>query len=319
MEVNIFDQVVNFVCAVNWNGLGHHAFRILLVLVIALVATRVLNRLMNILRQRLVSAGLSKGDSAAETAKRTDTIIRLVRQASCIFLWAMVALVLLKEVGVEIAPILAGAGIVGLAVGFGAQNLVRDVISGFFFILEDQVRVGDVVVVNGTGGLVEEMNFRTIILRDTSGVVHIFPNGTVTTLSNMTKDWSAYLFDLSVAYKEDIDRVMRVIEQVGSEMVLDPKFGHLMLEAPEIFGVNEFADSAVVIRGRIKTRPIQQWAVGREFNRRIKYAFDAAGIEIPFPHRTIYFGDASKPFDVRIAEANQGSAVKEGRKEQERA
>lgn len=179
--------------------------------------------------------------------------------------------------------------------------------------------MGDVVVVNGTGGLVEEMNFRTIILRDTSGVVHIFPNGTVTTLSNMTKDWSAYLFDLSVAYKEDIDRVMRVIEQVGSEMVLDPKFGHLMLEAPEIFGVNEFADSAVVIRGRIKTRPIQQWAVGREFNRRIKYAFDAAGIEIPFPHRTIYFGDASKPFDVRIAEANQGAAVKEGRKEQERA
>ncbi len=311
----MFDQVMNFIGAVSWNGLGLRAFRIVLVLVLALVVSRVLDRLMNILRQRLVSAGLSKGDTATETAKRTDTIIRLLRQASYIILWLMVALVLLREVGVEIAPILAGAGIVGLAVGFGAQNLVRDVISGFFFILEDQIRVGDVAVVNGTGGLVEEINFRTIILRDISGVVHIFPNGTVTTLSNMTKDWSAYLFDLGVAYKEDTDRVVRVIEQVGSEMVQDPKFGPLMLEAPEIFGVNQFADSAVVIRGRIKTRPIQQWAVGREFNRRIKYAFDAAGIEIPFPHRTVYFGDASKPFDVRIAEANQKAAVKQGLKE----
>ncbi len=311
----MFDQVVNFISGVSWNGLGLIAFRIVLVLVIAMVVSKVLGRFMNILRQRLLSAGLSKGETSTETAKRTDTLIRLLRQASYIVLWVMVALVLLKEVGVEIAPILAGAGIVGLAVGFGAQNLVRDVISGFFFILEDQVRVGDVAVVNGTGGLVEEINFRTIILRDISGVVHVFPNGTVTTLSNMTKDWSAYLFDLRVAYKEDTDRVVRVIEQVGSGMIQDPKFGPLMLEAPEIFGVNQFADSAVVIRGRIKTRPIQQWAVGREFNRRIKHAFDVAGIEIPFPHRTVYFGDASKPFDVRVAETHQGAAVKESPKE----
>ena len=226
----------------------------------------------------------------------------------------MVVLVLLKEVGVEIAPILAGAGIVGLAVGFGAQNLVRDVISGFFFILEDQVRVGDVVVVNGTSGLVEEINFRTIILRDQSGVVHIFPHGTVTTLSNMTKDWSAYLFDLGVAYKENTDRVVQVIEQVGKEMIQDPKFGPLMLEAPEIFGVNQFADSAVIIKGRIRTKPSQQWVVGREFNRRIKYAFEAAGIEIPFPHRTVYFGEASKPFDLRVTEAlAKASAPEEGK------
>lgn len=311
----MFDQVVNFVSTVNWSGLGLPAFRILLVLAIALVVSKVLNRSMNILRQRLVSAGLSKGGTATETAKRTDTIIRLVRQASYIVLWVMVALVLLKEAGVEIAPILAGAGIVGLAVGFGAQNLVRDVISGFFFILEDQIRVGDVAVVNGTGGLVEEMNLRTIILRDVSGVVHIFPNGTVTTLSNMTKDWSAYLFDLRVAYKEDTDKVVRIIEQVGHEMIQDTMFGPLMLEVPEIFGVNQFTESAVVIRGRIKTRPIKQWVVGREFNRRIKYAFDVAGIEIPFPHQRVYFGDAGKPFDVRIAEANQGAVVEKSRKE----
>jgi small conductance mechanosensitive channel len=311
----MFDQVVNFINAVSWNGLGLLVFRIVLVLVIALVVSKVLGRVTNTLRQRLVSAGLTKGESATESSKRTDTFIRLLRQASYIILWVMVALVLLKEVGVEIAPILAGAGIVGLAVGFGAQNLVRDVISGFFFILENQIRVGDVAVVNGTGGLVEEINFRTIVLRDISGVVHVFPNGTVTTLSNMTKDWSAYLFDLRVAYKEDTDSVVRVIGQVGSEMIRDPKFGPLMLGAPEIFGVNQFADSAVVIQGRIKTMPIQQWTVGREFNRRIKYAFDAAGIEIPFPHRTVSFGDVSKPFDVRITETHQGSAVNENRKE----
>lgn len=299
----MFDTVVNYITSVHWNGLAVLVFRSVLVLALALILTKVLGKLTDALGQRLISSGLSKGDTSSESAKRADTIIRLIRQASLIVLWVMVALMLLKEVGVEIAPILAGAGIVGLAVGFGAQNLVRDVISGFFFIVEDQVRVGDVAVVNGTGGLVEEINFRTIVLRDISGVVHIFPNGTVTTLSNMTKDWSAYLFDLGVAYKEDTDRVVQVIEQVGSGMIQDPKFGPLMLEAPEIFGVNQFADSAVVIRGRIKTKPIQQWVVGREFNRRIKYAFDAAGIEIPFPHQTVYFGEASKPFDLRIAEA----------------
>ncbi|HON96277.1 MAG TPA: mechanosensitive ion channel family protein, partial [Deltaproteobacteria bacterium] len=177
------------------------------------------------------------------------------------------------------------------------------VISGFFFILEDQVRVGDVAVVNGTGGLVEQINFRTIVLRDLEGVVHVFPNGTVSTLSNRTKTWSGYVFDLGVAYKEDTDTVIKIIAQVGEEMMRDPTFGPLMLDAPEIFGVDRFDDSAVVIKGRLKTKPIQQWVVGREFLRRIKYAFDEAGIEIPFPHQTVYFGDASKPFELKILEA----------------
>ena len=164
-------MIERFMCYVNgisWNGLGLMIFRLVLISLIALVLARVLEKFMDTFRRRLIASGVSKGDTASETAKRTETIVRLIRQASLIVLWSMVVLVLLKEVGVEIAPILAGAGIVGLAVGFGAQNLVRDVISGFFFILEDQVRVGDVVVVNGTSGLVEEINFRTIILRDQS-------------------------------------------------------------------------------------------------------------------------------------------------------
>jgi len=205
--------------------------------------------------------------------------------------------VILKEFGVEIGPIIASAGIVGLAVGFGAQNLVRDIISGFFIILENQIRVGDVAIVNGTGGLVEKINFRTTVLRDLGGVVHIFPNGTIDTLSNLTNEWSANVFEIGVAYRENTDRVIEIMQQVGQTMLDDEKFGRLMLEAPEIFGVDKFADSAVVIKGRIKTKPIRQWEVGREFLRRVKFAFDENNIEIPFPHRSLYFGENSKAFE----------------------
>jgi len=214
----------------------------------------------------------------------------------------MAALVVLRELGVEIGPILASAGVAGLAIGFGAQNLVRDVISGFFMILENQVRVGDVAVVNGTGGLVERVNFRTIVLRDLSGIVHVFPNGTITTLANLTREWSAYVFDIGVAYKEDVDRVMEIMREVGRELRADEKFGHNMVADVEVFGVDAFADSAVVIKGRLRTKPIKQWDVGREYRRRLKHAFDAQGIEIPFPHRSIFFGEASKPILAQLAD-----------------
>jgi small conductance mechanosensitive channel len=179
---------------------------------------------------------------------------------------------------------------------------VRDVITGFFIILENQIRVGDVAIINGTGGLVEHINFRTTVLRDLSGTVHIFPNGTITTLSNMTNEWSAYVFEIGVAYKENTDTVVEVMREVGNSMQADEKFGALMLAEPEIFGVDKLGDSAVVIKGRIKTRPIRQWDVGREYLRRIKLAFDEKGIEIPFPHRTLYFGEAGKPLDVQLTE-----------------
>lgn len=226
----------------------------------------------------------------------------MLRQGVFIAIWVLAGLVLLRELGFEIAPILAGAGIVGLAVGFGAQNLVRDVISGFFIILEDQIRVGDVAVINGTGGLVETVNFRTVVLRDLTGTVHFFPNGTINTLSNVTNGWSAHVFDLGVAYKEDTDRVVEIINKVGKELKDDEYFGRLMMEELEVFGVDKFAESAIMIRGRIKTKPIKQWEVGREFLRRIKKSFDENGIEIPFPHRSIYFGEASKPMDLKLVE-----------------
>jgi small conductance mechanosensitive channel len=296
------DIVRHYLESLNWHVLINSGVRILLILVLAWSIMRVVKTLLGRLEKRLVRNSQAEGEPPSETAKRVETLIKLIRQAASLVLWLVLLLVVLREIGVDIAPILAGAGILGLAVGFGAQNLVRDVISGFFFILENQVRVGDVAIINGTGGLVDSVNFRTIVLRDLSGTIHVFPNGTINTLSNMTHTWSAWVFDIGVAYKEDTDRVTAVIREVGRQLREDPEFGPRLIDDIEVFGVNKFADSAVEIKGRLKTRPIEQWAVGREFQRRVKYAFDEQGIEIPFPHRTVYRGEASPPFELEVLE-----------------
>lgn len=297
--MTIFRQYLE---AVNWQVLINSSARILLIIIIAWAMKGLVKTLLNSLEKRLIHKSRIEGEPISETSKRVETLIMLIRQGASLALWIVLLLIILKEVGVDVAPILAGAGILGLAVGFGAQNLVRDFISGFFFILENQVRVGDVAIINGTGGLVDAVNFRTIVLRDPSGTVHVFPNGTINTLSNMTRTWSAWVFDIGVAYKEDTDRVTEVIKKVGREMREDSDFGPQIIEDIEVFGVNKFADSAVEIRGRIKTRPNEQWKIGREFQRRIKYAFDEQGIEIPFPHCTIYRGEASPPFELKVFE-----------------
>lgn len=294
------DMINEFVGSISWAAITSSFVHILIVLIAAKVGLAIFLKFLHHLEERLIEKNRVEGEPPSEAAKRVDTLFRLVRQAVRIVLWVVVALVVLQNVGVEIGPILAGAGILGLAIGFGAQNLVRDVISGFFFILEDQVRVGDVAIVNGTGGIVESVNLRTIVLRDLAGTVHMFPNGIATPLSNMTHTWSAWVFDIGVAYKEDTDQVVEIIKDIGRKMREDPDFGPSIIADLEIFGVNKFADSAVEIKGRIKTRPIEQWSIGREFQRRVKYAFDEQGIEIPFPHRTVYFGEASQPFDLRL-------------------
>jgi small conductance mechanosensitive channel len=165
-------------------------------------------------------------------------------------------------------------------------------------LLENQIRVNDVAVINGTGGLVEQVNLRTIVLRGLDGVVHIFPNGTITTLSNMTMNYSYYVFDIGVAYKEDTDRVVATMTEVAEGMRREPEFAAMIIEPLEVLGVDKFADSAVIIKARIKTKPIRQWTVGREMNRRFKKKFDEIGIEIPFPHTSLYFGEASKPIQI---------------------
>jgi small conductance mechanosensitive channel len=265
----------------------------------------VITRVLHMLVARIPAFVAGREGTAAEMverSKRANTVTRLIQTLTTVMVMSIAGLIVLRELGVDITPILTGAGIAGLAVGFGAQNLVRDVISGFFLILEDQVRVGDVAIINGKGGLVEAIRLRTIKLRGMDGTVHVFPNGAVNELSNMTKDFSYCVIDMGVAYKENVDRVMEVLREVGNELQKDPEYSNRILSPLEIMGVDSFADSAVVIRIRIKTVPIQQWNVGRELRRRIKNAFDAKGIEIPYPHLSVYFGEASKPFAVQVAE-----------------
>ena len=286
---------------INWIDLGLAAVKVVLILVVAWIIIKIIKRSLRSVEKRMVETRMMEGEIATDSSKRVQTLMNLTSQGVTILLWAVVVLMVLTQIGVEIGPLLAGAGIFGLAVGFGAQNLVKDVISGFFMILEDQIRVGDVAILNGTGGLVEKMNFRVTVLRDLSGTVHVFPNGSITTLSNMTNEWSAYVFNVGVAYKENTDKVTEVIREVLDGLKKDEFYGSSILET-EIFGVDGLGDSAVTIKGRIKTIPLKQWAVGREFLRRVKLEFDARDIEIPYPHQTLYFGETSKPFELQIME-----------------
>jgi small conductance mechanosensitive channel len=223
--------------------------------------------------------------------QRAQTLTHVLGDSLRVLISTIGTLTILSHLGIDLGPILIAAGIGGIAIGFGAQSLVKDVISGFFILLENQVRIGDVVNIAGVGGFVEAMGLRTISLRDYSGNVHIVPNGTITTVTNMTKDFSRYEFNIGVAYREDVDQVMALLQELAAELQEDPEFGSDILEPLEMAGVDKFADSAIVIKCRIKTKPIRQWAVGREMNRRIKKAFDAHGIEIPFPHSTLYWGE----------------------------
>lgn len=297
------DLILKYFQNIKWEDIIFAGLRILLILVLVWIFLGVVRKLLQRLEQALIAKAQAEGEVPGEAVKRAETLVRLLRQAVVIVVWVITFLLILRQLGVDIGPVLASAGIVGVAVGFGAQHLVRDVITGFFIILENQVRVGDVAIINGTGGLVERINFRTIVLRDLSGTVHTFPNGTINTLANMTREWSAFVFDIGVAYKEDTDKVVEILKRIGAELRQDPKFGPLMLDDVEIFGVDKFADSAVVIKGRTRTLPIKQWDVGREFQRRVKKAFDQAGIEIPFPHMSVYFGEASKPFLTHLVES----------------
>ena len=268
---------------INW--LFTSGLHILLVLILTMIALRAAK----VLSTRLISVVVRQKEDP-EFQKRTQTLGSIIRYVLIIAILIVAAMTVLKELGIEIGPVLAAAGIVGLAVGFGAQSLVKDVISGFFILLEDQIRVGDVVQIAGKGGLVEKINLKTTILRDLAGNVHYVPNGHIDVVTNMTKDFSRYVFDIGVAYREDVDEVIEVIKEVDEELRSDPDFKDDIVEPIEVLGLDQFAESAVIIRARTTTKPIKQWRVGREFNRRLKKKFDERNIEIPFPHVTLYMG-----------------------------
>jgi moderate conductance mechanosensitive channel len=265
----------------------------------------------------IIERYLSLGDG--DVTARTRTLLPLLRTAMLVVLITLVVMVTLSELGLNIGPLLAGAGVIGLAIGFGAQTLVKDIITGLFILVEDHISVGDVVKVGTHAGTVEKLTLRTIQLRDLGGTVHVIPFSAVTTLENMTKGFSRYVFNVGVAYREDTDHVVDVLRELGEELLQDEQFKPFILEPLEILGVDSFGDNAVNIKARITTVPIKQWSVGREFNRRMKIRFDELGIEIPFPHRTIYFGEdlSGNAPPARIATVDNEAHLLEQQKKQD--
>lgn len=274
---------------------------IIVLIILLFISLKLLGILIRRLNKILISrATKNENVNTLEATKRINTLMGILKGLGKIIIWAVFIMIFLKKIGIDIGPILAGAGILGLAIGFGAQELVRDFISGFFILLENQVRAGDVAIINGTGGLVEKIEMRTMTLRDFSGVVHVFQNGKINTLANMTKEWSAIVFDIGVAYKEDIDRVIKIMQQVGETMINEEDYKEVIREPLEIFGLDKFGDSAIVIKARLKTTPGEQWRLGREYRKRLKVAFDKEGIEIPFPHTTVYWGEKIDPLKLDV-------------------
>lgn len=274
--------------------------RIILIAVVAAILMRLSTKLIRTLKTHLKD----RASDDTEELKRIDTVGRVFRYIATVIIGIIAGVEILNELGISIAPILAAAGVVGVAVGFGAQSLIKDYFNGFFILLENQIRQGDVVEAGGKAGLVEEVTLRYIRMRNYEGNVHYVPNGSIVTVTNMSRGYAQSVIDVGVAYREDIDQVMAVMEAVGKELRNDINFNSRILDDMEMAGVDSLGDSAVVIRCRFKVLPLEQWGVRREFLKRIKSAFDHNGIEIPYPHLTLYPGqnrDGSSP-PLRITE-----------------
>jgi small conductance mechanosensitive channel len=262
------------------------ALRIVLILVLSLAVWEILSALIHrYLDRHEPGAGVLRPASS-----RVRTLLPVFQNLMLIAIGAVAGISILAEIGINIAPLLAGAGVVGLAIGVGAQSLVKDVITGIFIILEDSIALGDIVEIGGHTGVVEGITIRTLRLRDLDGVVHTVPFGNINEVRNLTKDFSYALIEIGVSYREDVDEVIKLLEEIGEAMRQDPELGPRILEPMEMLGLDSFGDSSVNLRMRFKTQAGERWRIRREFNRRVKQAFDERGIEIPYPHRTIFFG-----------------------------
>lgn len=223
-----------------------------------------------------------------EEKKREDTLIRIANSALAVFIWVVAAMMILQEAGLQVGPLLAAAGVAGLAFGFGGQYLIRDLITGFFLIFENQYRVGDVVCFDGTCGLVEDISLRMTTLRDLDGYVHHVPHGEIKKVSNLSKGFARVNLNIGVDYSSDLEKVIEVVNRVGKELAEDPQWKPLIRKAPQFLRVEDFADSAIIIKILGDTQPIKQWDVTGELRKRLKIAFDKEGIVIPFPQRVIH-------------------------------
>jgi len=273
--------------------------RVTVILVLAWLLLHVSRKMVRLFRDHM----RTRIDSAEE-GRRIETLARVFRYITTVIITLVAGMLVLSEIGLSIAPILGAAGVVGIAVGFGAQSLIKDFFNGFFMLLENQIRQGDAVEVCGKIGVVEDITLRYVRLRDNEGNVHYVPNGQITTVTNKSRDYAFALIDIGVAYREDLDEVYPVIRETGTALRTDPDVGPKILDDVEIQGVQNWADSAVVIRCRIKTVALEQWAVRRVFLARLKTAFDRHGIEIPYPHVTLYAGQdklgKAPPFPVAL-------------------
>lgn len=270
-----------------WMELLLPASHIIIILILSWLLMRASSQLISLFKNYVTRTTRDAG-----SIKRAETLGQVFSNSSIIVILLITGMLVLGEVGISIAPILAAAGVVGVAVGFGAQTLIKDYFTGFFLLIEDQIRHGEVVEVAGKKGQVEEVTLRHVRLRDFEGCVHFIPNSAITTVTNKSRDFSYAVIDLSVAYRESVDEVYEVMRKIGAELRNDANFQALIISDLEIAGIQELADSAVIIRCRFKVHPLEQWDVKREFLYRIKKAFDAAGIEIPYPHLTLYAGQA---------------------------
>jgi small conductance mechanosensitive channel len=257
--------------------------RIFVILVLSLAAWEVLSALIRRYLDRH-----EPGGAFLPVSSRARTLLPVFQNLMLITIGAVAGISILAEIGINIAPLLAGAGVVGLAIGVGAQSLVKDVITGIFIILEDSIALGDIVEIGTHTGVIEGITIRTLRMRDLDGVVHMIPYGNISEVRNLTKDFSYSVIEIGVAYRENVDDVIKVLESVGEEMRNDTEIGPLILEPMEMLGLDSFGDSSVNLRMRFKTRAGERWRIRREFNRRVKEAFDRRGIEIPFPQRTIH-------------------------------
>jgi small-conductance mechanosensitive channel len=302
--VNELTRLFDSVNPAQWSVGALTGLRVLVIVAVAWIGIAVLQRLIRLFRERIAH----RLDDP-EAQKRAATLARVFRYAVAVIVSLVAGMLVLGELGVSVAPILGAAGVVGIAVGFGAQSLVKDYFTGFFILLENQIRQGDVVRIADRSGLVEEITLRYVRLRDYEGNVHFVPNGLVTTVTNMSRGFAQSVIEVGIAYREDVDAAFEVMRAVAAEMRADPAFAQRILDDLEIAGVDRWADSSVILRCRFRVAPLEQWAVRREFLRRLKRAFDARGIEIPFPHVTVYAGagrhGTAPPFRVAAVDRAQ--------------
>jgi moderate conductance mechanosensitive channel len=273
-----------------------NAIRIAVILIFAYLCTFIISRLLRQLRKYTVRAMLhAGGGNEMEIEKRAKTISGLTRKVLVGLIWTIAWLMILKEMNFDVRPLLAGAGVVGVAIGFGAQSIVKDVLGGLFLMMENQIRVNDVVVINGKGGLVEEINLRTTVVRSEDGAVNVFPNGSIQSLSNLTREFSYYVFTLGISYQNDPDQAVSILKELGASLAAEDPYRSLILAPLEILGVDQLTNSAVMIKARFKTLPSQQWTVGREMNRRIKQRFGQAHIDLTPSTQPVYLQPQMSP------------------------